>query len=72
TGAGTAGVFRWTEAEAALDARFAGDAVAGLELDPEQMLSDIHAGGAYRANLVRVLTGRLVETLGADSRHPLA
>ena len=66
TGAGSAGVFRWTEAEAALERSFARDAVAGLELDSRQMLSDIHAGGAYRAHLVRVLTERLVESLGTD------
>ncbi|WP_127597383.1 FAD binding domain-containing protein [Nitratireductor alexandrii] len=66
TGAGAAGVFRWTEAEAALDGNFARRTLSGLALEPDQMLSDIHAGGAYRAHLVRVLTERLVETLGAD------
>ncbi|MVA99010.1 carbon monoxide dehydrogenase [Nitratireductor sp. CAU 1489] len=67
TGAGSAGVFRWTEAEAALDGNFAQQALTGLALDPQQMLSDIHAGDTYRAHLVQVLTGRLVEALGARS-----
>ncbi|BBE72883.1 FAD binding domain-containing protein [Oharaeibacter diazotrophicus] len=60
TGAGSDGVFRWTEAEDALAANFSPDAVAGLSVDADAMLSDIHGDGAYRANLVKVMTKRAV------------
>lgn len=61
TGASEEGVFRWTQAEAALSARFAPDAVAELTLDSEGMISDVHGSGAYRAHLVKVMTARAVE-----------
>lgn len=60
TGASDGGVFRWTEAEAALAASFAPEALAGLKLAPEGMMEDIHAGRAYRAHLVRVMAERAV------------
>ncbi len=60
TGASNNGVFRWTDAEAALSARFAADAVKGLTVDPTDMISDLHGTPAYRANLVKVLTARAV------------
>jgi carbon-monoxide dehydrogenase medium subunit len=60
TGAGQNGVFRWIEAEAALDGEFAERALQGLAVDPEMMLSDMHAGAVYRANLVAVMTRRAV------------
>jgi len=60
TGASNGGVFRWTEAEAALSAAFSPDAVKGLTVDPSDMISDLHGSAAYRANLVKVLTGRAV------------
>lgn len=60
TGASNNGVFRWTEAEAALSADFSAGAVAGLTVSPEDMISDLHGSAAYRANLVKVLTGRAV------------
>ena len=60
TGAGADGVFRWTEAEKALSANFSPDAVAGLSADAGAMISDLHGSGAYRANLVKVLTQRAV------------
>ena len=59
TGAGP-GVFRWSEAEAALAGRFSADAVAGLRMQPDALNQDIHASREYRANLVNVLTKRAV------------
>ncbi len=60
TGAGNDGVFRWTDAERALSADFSASAIAGLKVDAGSMLSDLHGTAAYRANLVKVLTGRAV------------
>jgi carbon-monoxide dehydrogenase medium subunit len=64
TGAGNDGVFRWTEAEAALSASFSAAALAGLTVDPSGMNADLHGSAAYRANLVKVLTGRAVTAAG--------
>jgi carbon-monoxide dehydrogenase medium subunit len=60
TGASEEGVFRWTEAEAALSANFSADALADLAVSADGMISDLHGTGAYRAHLVKVLTGRAV------------
>lgn len=61
TGAGGDGVFRWTEAEAALSAVFSASAIAGLTVSPDGMIHDLHGTPAYRAHLVKVLTGRAVQ-----------
>ena len=60
TGASENGVFRWTEAEAALSANFSADALADLSVDAADMIADLHGSKEYRANLVKVLTGRAV------------
>lgn len=60
TGASNNGVFRWSEAEAALSKSFTADALKGLTVDDGDMISDLHGTAAYRANLVKVLTGRAV------------
>ena len=60
TGASEEGVFRWSEAEAALASNFSPDAVAGLSVSADGMISDLHGTGAYRAHLVGVLTKRAV------------
>jgi len=60
TGASNDGVFRWTEAEAALGADFSAGALDGLSLDGGGMISDVHGPGAYRAHLVGVMTRRAV------------
>lgn len=60
TGASEDGVFRWTEAEAALNASFNADAVAGLGVDPANMIGDLHGTKEYRAHLVGVMTRRAV------------
>lgn len=60
TGASNNGVFRWTEAEAALSSNFAASALEGLSVSGDDMISDLHGTGAYRAHLVAVLTKRAV------------
>jgi carbon-monoxide dehydrogenase medium subunit len=64
TGASEEGVFRWTEAEAALSSNFAASAVDGLSLSGDGMISDLHGSGDYRAHLVAVMTKRAVEAAG--------
>jgi carbon-monoxide dehydrogenase medium subunit len=64
TGASAGGVFRWTDAEAALSANFTAGAIAGLTADAGDMIGDLHGSQAYRANLVKVLTGRAVTAAG--------
>ena len=64
TGAGADGVFRWSEAEAALSAEVTKDTVASLPVPADDMISDMHGSGAYRAHLVRVMTGRAVAGAG--------
>lgn len=58
TGAGEGGVFRSAELEAALGADFSGGAVDSVAVSSDEMLNDIHASAAYRANLVKVLAKR--------------
>jgi carbon-monoxide dehydrogenase medium subunit len=60
TGAGADGVFRHAGMEAALAASWSPEALAGAEVDPGGMLSDMHASADYRANLVRVMAKRAV------------
>ena len=60
TGASEDGAFRWSEAEVALSANFSADVIAELSLDATGMMEDLHGSKAYRANLVKVLTGRAV------------
>lgn len=61
TGASSDGVFRWSEAEAALSADFSEAAVAALDApSADGMIADLHGSGAYRAHLVKVMTARAV------------
>lgn len=64
TGAYNRGVTRPTAFEEALTGDFRAEALAGLSIDPEDMLSDPAATAAYRANLVEVLTRRAVAGQG--------
>lgn len=68
TGAGKDGVFRWTEAEAALAAGgLSPAAIASLSIDRDRMLADIHAPSDYRAHLTRVITMRAVAALAGSA-----
>ena len=60
TGAAENGVFRWADAEAALSTNFAASAIDNLTVPSIGMIGDLHGTPAYRANLVKVLTGRAV------------
>ncbi|MBE1290904.1 MAG: carbon monoxide dehydrogenase [Rhodobacteraceae bacterium] len=60
TGASEDGVFRWSEAEAALSGNFSADAVADMAPSADGLISDLHGSAAYRAHLVSVLTRRAV------------
>ena len=60
TGASNNGVFRWSEAEAALADNFAADALDGLSVPSDDMIGDLHGTAAYRAHLVGVMTKRAV------------
>lgn len=64
TGAGSDGVFRHEEMEAALSKDFSADSIAGCSVDEGEMLSDIHGDSAYRANLVKVMAKRAVAAAG--------
>ncbi|HEV7305914.1 xanthine dehydrogenase family protein subunit M [Ensifer sp.] len=60
TGAGSNGVFRQAAMEAALAANWSPDALGTISVDASELLSDIHADAAYRANLVKVMAKRAV------------
>jgi carbon-monoxide dehydrogenase medium subunit len=60
TGAGP-GVFRWTDAEAALSANFSAAAVAGLILDDGDLNTDIHASAEFRAHLAGVMLAQAIK-----------
>jgi aerobic carbon-monoxide dehydrogenase medium subunit len=62
TGAGASGVFRWTEAEAALKTRFGAKALDGLAASAKNLNGDIHADADYRAQLIGVMARRAVAT----------
>ena len=60
TGAGSDGVFRHAAMESALDSSFGADALDGIGTDADDMISDIHASGEYRAHLVGEIAKRAV------------
>lgn len=64
TGAGNDGVFRWSEAEAALAGQFDAAALQGLAIDPGEMMSDMHASAGFRAHLCAVCTAEAVSNPG--------
>ncbi|WP_441230133.1 FAD binding domain-containing protein [Tardiphaga sp. 215_C5_N2_1] len=61
TGAGSDGVFRVEEFEAALQKRFSPKALDGLTVPAEGLNSDLHGSAEYRAHLIGVLAKRAVE-----------
>ncbi len=63
TGASDEGVHRWSAAEAALGENRTASALDGLSVSSDGLLSDMHGSAAYRAHLVKVLTGRAVAAL---------
>lgn len=63
TGAGSAGVFRHTGLEDALNKSFTPQAAAAVNIDASELNADLHASAAYRANLISVLTQRAVAQL---------
>ncbi|MFQ1702316.1 FAD binding domain-containing protein [Loktanella agnita] len=60
TGASEEGVFRWGNAEEALSEDFSASALDSLLVPAEGMIGDLHGSPAYRAHLVKVMTGRAV------------
>ena len=56
--------FRATAMEQALAKRFAADALEGVTIPDDELVSDMHAGPAYRAHLVGVMARRAVAALG--------
>lgn len=60
TGA-SAGVFRHTGLEAALNQSFTPAAVDGVAIDASSLNNDLHGSAAYRAHLIRVLTRQAVQ-----------
>ena len=61
TGASNDGVFRWTEAEAALSANFDASALDGLTVPADDMIEDLHGTAAYRAHITAVMTKRATQ-----------
>jgi carbon-monoxide dehydrogenase medium subunit len=62
TGAGPC-VFRSREIEEALESEFSVASANAVRLDPASLNSDIHASGAYRAQLVSVMAAQAVRSL---------
>ena len=60
TGAGSDGVFRSAECEAALKARFNPKSLDGVKVQASGLNSDIHASSDYRAHLIPVIAKRAV------------
>lgn len=65
TGAGDDGVFRSKEVEAALAKKFDAAALEGLKVSADGLMSDLHAGADYRANLIAVMAKRAVAQANA-------
>jgi len=60
TGAGANGVFRVKEMEDALGSNWSPDAVTGIKVPEDDLLSDLHGAADYRSHLISVMAGRAV------------
>jgi carbon-monoxide dehydrogenase medium subunit len=60
TGAGQNGVFRHKGLEDALSSNFSPDAVDGVSISGDELMTDIHASADYRAHLIAEMTRRAV------------
>ena len=60
TGAGQGGVFRHTAMETALARHFSPDAIKHIATPADDLVSDIHAGAAFRAHLIGVMAARAI------------
>jgi aerobic carbon-monoxide dehydrogenase medium subunit len=67
TGAGTS-VMRWHEAEHRLSRQWHMDALAGLRMDPSELLDEVSTPRRYRANLVEVMTRRALSAMLGQSQ----
>ena len=63
SGAGNVGVLLVTSIYQGLAGSLSGDAARGVSISPDDMLSDIHAGGDYRAALVSEMAAQAVEKM---------
>ena len=61
TGAGSNGVFRSKECEAALATRFNAKSLEGVKVSASGLNADMHASADYRAHLIPVMAQRAVE-----------
>ncbi len=66
TGAGS-GVFRWSDAEAALMKSMDPTALAKLTVATDDLNEDIHGTREYRAQLVKVMAGRAAATIAGKN-----
>ena len=62
TGAGRDGVFRATELEQALSDNFSSEALEGVRISVDDLMSDIHASAQYRASLILEMAKRAVNS----------
>lgn len=60
TGAGQSGVFRVKEMEEALAKNWSPDALDGIKVPEEDLISDLHGGADYRSHLITVIAKRAV------------
>jgi carbon-monoxide dehydrogenase medium subunit len=61
TGAGSNGVFRSKECEAALATRFNAKSLEGVKVSASGLNADMHASADYRAHLIPVMAKRAVD-----------